>query len=93
VQRLPASSKKRYLEQWLAEIVDIMGDRILRFDTRCASFWGNLQTDLERRATRMPVEDSYVAATALRHNLVIATANTSDFARTGIRTVNPFEAQ
>src|SRR5687768_1996833 len=92
VQRLRAGSKKTYLEQWLAELIETMGDRILRFDTRAASTWGKLQTELERQASKMPLEDSYIAAVALRHNLIIATANIADFARIGIQTHNPFDA-
>lgn len=93
VQRLPSGARKRYLEKWLETLIETMADRILRFDTRAASTWGKLQSDLERRATKMPLEDSYIAAVALRHNLVVATANTSDFNRTGIQTVNPWHAQ
>lgn len=39
----------------------------------------------------MPVKDSLIAATALAHGLTIATRNTRDFAKTGVRIVNPFE--
>ena len=38
----------------------------------------------------MPVEDSYIAATALRHNLIIVTGNERDFQRPGIKLFNPF---
>jgi predicted nucleic acid-binding protein len=40
----------------------------------------------------MPVEDSYIAAIARRHNLTIATGNVKDFRRPGIKVFNPFEA-
>jgi len=38
----------------------------------------------------MPVEDSYIAATA-RHGLTIATGNDRDFKRPGLKVFNPFK--
>ena len=39
----------------------------------------------------MPVEDSYIAATARRHGLVIVTGNDRDFRRPGLKVFNPFK--
>jgi predicted nucleic acid-binding protein len=39
----------------------------------------------------MPVEDSYIAAIAIRHNLTVATGSEKDFRRPGIKLFNPFE--
>jgi predicted nucleic acid-binding protein len=36
-------------------------------------------------------KDSLIAATALVHGLVVATRNTSDFAKAGIDVTNPFD--
>ena len=44
----------------------------------------------ERRATS-GVEDSYIAATARRYDLTIATGNDQDFRRPGLRVFNPFK--
>ena len=40
---------------------------------------------------QMPVEDSYVAAMAIRHNLTVATGNEKDFRRPGLKLFNPFQ--
>ena len=45
---------------------------------------------LEKAGQRMPVEDSYIAATARRHGLTIATGNDRHFRRPGLRVFNPF---
>jgi len=37
----------------------------------------------------MPMPDSFIAATARRHNLVIATRNTEDYTRPGLKVFNP----
>jgi predicted nucleic acid-binding protein len=39
----------------------------------------------------MPVEDSYIAATARRHGLTIVTGNDRDFMRPGLKVFNPFK--
>jgi predicted nucleic acid-binding protein len=39
----------------------------------------------------MPVEDRYIAATARRHGLTIATGNDRDFKRPGLKIFNPFK--
>ena len=46
---------------------------------------------LDKAGQRMPVEDSYIAATARRHGLTIATGNDRDFRRPGLRVFNPFK--
>lgn len=38
----------------------------------------------------MPTEDAYIAATALTHELVLVTHNTSDFARSGVPVIDPW---
>ena len=38
----------------------------------------------------MPTVDCYLAATALEHNLIIVTRNTSDFTNCGATVVNPW---
>jgi hypothetical protein len=39
----------------------------------------------------LPVEDSYIAATARRHNLTIVTGNDKHFRRPGLKVFNPFK--
>jgi predicted nucleic acid-binding protein len=41
----------------------------------------------------MPIKDSIIAATALAYDLTVATRNRSDFAKAGVRIVDPFTAE
>ncbi len=43
-----------------------------------------------RQWKALPVKDSLIAATALVHDLAIATRNRSDFVHAGVRIVDPF---
>ena len=79
------------LQRWLAESVDALGGRILSFNTATAHVWAEQKRLLERAGTPMPVEDSYIAATARRHNLTIVTGNDAHFSRPGLKVFNPFK--
>ena len=56
-----------------------------------AHVWAEQERLLEKAGQRMPVEDSYIAATARRHGLTIATGNDRDFKRPGLKIFNPFK--
>ena len=80
------------LQAWLTELTDAMHGRVLGFSVSVAHVWAELQHQLRSAGKPMPVEDSYIAAIARRHNLTIVTGNTRDFLRPGIKVLNPFEA-
>jgi toxin FitB len=79
------------LQEWLRTSVDTLEGRILSFNTATAHVWAEYRLIWEKDGTPMPLEDSYIAATAIRHNLTIATGNAKDFRRTGLKVFNPFE--
>lgn len=74
------------LEEWLEGLVRDHGERILPIDREVASQWGRLSVP-----DPLPVIDSLLAATAKVHGLTLATRNTKDLERTGVKCVNPFE--
>ena len=79
------------LQAWLTRLLDAMHGRVHGFNVSVAHVWADLQHDLEARGLRMPLEDSYIAATARRHGLTIVTGNDRHFRRPGLRVFNPFE--
>jgi predicted nucleic acid-binding protein len=78
------------LQKWLTELVEAMHGRILGFSVSVAPVWADQQYQLQLAGKPMPVEDSYIAAIARRHNLTIATGNVRDFQRPGIKVFDPF---
>jgi predicted nucleic acid-binding protein len=91
IDRLANGKKRRDLVQWLhAKVIPRMEGRILRFDTRVALTWGELQARLETSGRLMPWRDSVIAATALRHGLVVATRNERDYKHARLDLLNPF---
>ena len=76
------------LEKWFQAIKnESFKGRILSIDVSIASNAARLQVPDPRS-----VPDALIAATALEHNLTLATRNTKDFLATGIQVVNPWEA-
>jgi predicted nucleic acid-binding protein len=85
---LPLSRRRSRLETWFGGATKHLP--VLDFDTQCASAWAALLAKLKRNGRTMPVKDSLIAATAITHNLKIATRNTIDFKYTGVAMENPF---
>ena len=53
--------------------------------------WGSLTARLEGVGRPLPVMDTMIAASALRHNLIVATRNVADFLPCGTQVINPWE--
>jgi len=92
IERLPDSTRKRALEEWLE--VDLLlrfDDRVLPIDTPIMLLWGELTAELEKQGRTMPAIDSLIAATALQGSLSLVTRNEDDFANSGVPVTNPWE--
>lgn len=83
--------QRETLQAWLTRLIEALHGRILGFNGSVAHVWAEQQHKLEEIGQPMPVEDSYIAAIAIRHNLTVATGNEKDFRRPGIKLFNPFE--
>ena len=68
-----------------------MEGRIYGFNVGVAHVWADQEHLLKKAGQQMPVEDSYIAATARKHGLTIATGNDKDFRRPGLKVFNPFQ--
>ena len=79
------------LQAWLTRLVDAMHGRIHGFNVSVAHVWAEQERLLDKSGQPMPVEDSYIAATARRHGLTIVTGNDQDFQRPGLKVFNPFK--
>ncbi|NBR70226.1 MAG: type II toxin-antitoxin system VapC family toxin [Verrucomicrobia bacterium] len=87
---LPTGQKRRRLERWFQE--GLAGLPCLPWDLPTGLRWAELLAQLRQTGRSMPVKDSLIAATALVHDLHVASRNRQDFAKTGVDLVNPFLA-
>jgi predicted nucleic acid-binding protein len=79
------------LQAWFTLPMAALHGRILGFNATVAHVWAEQQRELERAGLRMPIEDSYIAATARRYNLTIVSGNDKHFRRPGLKVFNPFK--
>ena len=86
---LPRGRKRARLEQWYETVVETI--ECLPWDAMISRRWAALVVELKRKGETVPLLDGMIAATALQHDLIIATRNTRDFQKTGVKTFNPFE--
>ena len=89
--RTKEGRQREALQAWLRRLTDAMHGRVLGFSMTVAYVWAEQQHGLKAAGQRMPVEDSYIAAIARRHQLTIVTGNEKDFQRPGVRVFNPFK--
>jgi len=92
VELCPDSKKKNELSAWLDALLEDFEGYILPFTDKEALTWAKLYAKAQKAGHMPPSMDSLNAAIALHHNLILATRNEKDFAGTGVKTVNPWNA-
>ena len=75
------------LQRWFQTVLEDYSQNIVDFDLACAKTWGILIGVNEQHQI-----DKQIAAIALVHDLTVVTRNTTHFAGTGVRLLNPFHA-
>ena len=85
---LPKGKKRTVLEQWFDAGVKRL--HCLPWELETGLAWAALLARLRMKGAAMPIKDSLIAATALAHDLTVATRNTADFRNAGVRVVNPY---
>jgi tRNA(fMet)-specific endonuclease VapC len=90
---LPRSRRRTQLEQWFEQyLLPLFAGRILPVTQSVADRWGVLGGECQLRGTPLNTADGMIAATALEHDLTIATRNVKDFAGLGVAVFNPWDA-
>jgi predicted nucleic acid-binding protein len=90
--RSKEGKRRAELQAWLTRLTDALQGRIYGFNVSVAHAWADQQHLFEETGQQMPVEDSYIAATARKYGLTVVTGNEKDFQRPGVKVWNPFKA-
>ena len=88
--RTKKGGSRQLLEKWLSHLVTALDGRIYNFNVSVAHTWADQKWLFEKESHPMPMEDSFITATARKYNLTIATGNEKDFHRSGLEVFNPF---
>jgi predicted nucleic acid-binding protein len=77
--------KAQEIEAWVNQLAGSYA--VLAMDAACFREWGRIKEGHPERLA----EDAMIAATALVHDLTVATRNERDFHRFRVRVFNPFK--
>lgn len=88
VLALPTGRKRARLEAWFEAVARNI--ECLPWDAAISRRWARLVSDLRRQGQTMPLLDGMIAATALEHDLTVATRNVRDFRKAGAKVLDPF---
>ena len=85
---LPRGKRRSRLERWFGAGIQRLV--CLPWEAEAGLRWAELLATLRASGRAMPIKDSLIAATALVHDLVVATRNRTDFEKAGVEVVDPF---
>ncbi len=85
---LPKGKRRARLERWFDAGVQRL--HCLPWEAETGLRWAELLARLRAFGRAMPIKDSLIAATALVHDLVVATRNRQNSENAGLTVVNPF---
>jgi hypothetical protein len=85
---LPKGKKRMALERWFNAGVGRL--HCLSWDADTGLKWAELLARLRKTGKAMPIKDSFIAATAMVHGMAVVTRNHIDFAKAGVRVIDPF---
>lgn len=87
----PDAVRRQKLEHWIdQDVLKRFKGHILAFDREAATIWGRILGFGDRTGRPRPPVDAQIAATAVRHGLVLATRNTQDHIASGLEVFNPW---
>lgn len=91
ISRMPQGRRQTDLQDWLDnQLIPRFDQRILAIELSDMQRWGQLMGEAIKRGATLPAVDALLASAALNRDLVLVSRNERDFARTGVRLLNPW---
>ncbi|HUE51576.1 MAG TPA: type II toxin-antitoxin system VapC family toxin [Terriglobales bacterium] len=91
ITSLPDATRRVALEAWLDhDLVLRFSGRVLSIDHPVADRWGRIAGSVAALKSPLPVIDGLLAATALHHELIFVTRDTTHVAVSGVSAFNPW---
>lgn len=91
VSKLPAGKRKVHIQNWLEDVRQQFGGRILPITEQTFLVWGKMMAEFEQKGIVRPALDSFLEATALEHDLILVTRNVRNFLHSSVTILNPWE--
>lgn len=90
VERAPDPVRRAKLTTWLEQLAQRFANRVIAIDARIAERAGRLRAASDARGHPADPLDALIAATALEHQLTLATRNLADFREWGTQLHDPW---
>lgn len=84
---LPRGRRRSRLERWFEDGVQTL--QCIPWEASTGLRWAELLARLRAQGRAMPIKDSFIAATALAHDLAVVTLNRRDFDAAGVAIIDP----
>ena len=88
--QLAPGRRRAALTAWTDRLSHSFAGRILPVDEAVAARWAEIAARAGRSGKPKPLADGLIAATALHHDLIVATRNVGDFEPFGVLIFNPW---
>jgi predicted nucleic acid-binding protein len=89
IQRLPVGSRRAFLEEWFAELLDA-GCDVVSFDRDAALASAALEAEARRGRRTIETRDLFILAIARSRGLGVGTRNVDHFRGFGVPVYDPF---
>jgi toxin FitB len=92
IAALPAGKRQKVLHHRLeGDVLPLFAGRVLTFDLAASAVYAESMARARAAGKAIGVADGYIAATAARHGLLVATRDTGLFEAAGLSTINPWD--
>ncbi len=92
IEQVNDAAFRQELTDWLEQVLrPWFSGRILMLDEEVVLVWRKMVENGRKVGYTFSQPDLFIAATAAVHNLMVVTRNISDFERSGVRVLNPFD--
>jgi len=91
IEKLDNGKKKENLLYWLEhDLLSRFENRIISINLDVMMQWGEINQQLRKRGTPLPIMDSLIGATCKALDITLITRNEKDFKNIDIPIINPF---
>ena len=89
---LPAGKRKNMLEQALAGLIELFGNRVHLFDIDAARHYAALAVKAKSAGQGFPTPDGYIAAIAASRGFIVASRDTAPYDAASTTVIDPWNA-
>jgi predicted nucleic acid-binding protein len=89
----PGKRRDTLLNSFEQRILPLFAGRILPFDAADSEAYASIRARARTQGRAIAPADGYIAATATRHGLMVATRDTGPFEAAGLAVINPWNSK